>query len=345
LLQIKIKTRTDLRNVEVVTSIERLAKEHKSVKLAQLASKINSVMTYGGDGVFAKVKSMILEDIEQLKREAASDATEKAYCDEEVAKTEAKKVELDGDIAKLTSKIDRAASHSAQIKEEVAEAQESLAATSREQVELDSMRNDQSADYRKAKDDLEAGVAGVQKALTVLREYYAGAAAMIQQDDWSMMQQPARPSSHSKSTGGASGIIAILEMCEADFSKDLAGEEAAESDAQESYDKQSQENKIQKAMKEQDVKYKTQEFKSLDAEIAELASDKETVSKEHSAVLEYYAKIKERCIAKPSTFEERSARRQEEIEGLKKSLEALEEEMAFTQVRKRHGGLRGKIGF
>merc|ERR1719160_2459627 len=104
---------------------------------------------------------------------------------------------------------------------------------------------------------------------------------MIQQeqDDFSMMQQPARPASHDKHTGGASGIIAILEMCEADFSKDLAGEEAAESDAQEAYDKQTQENKVQKTMKEQDVKYKTQEFKGLDTEITELSSDKGTASK------------------------------------------------------------------
>merc|ERR1719487_2424363 len=123
---------------------------------------------------------MILDDIEQLKREAENDATEKSYCDEELAKTEAKKVELDGDIAKLTSKIDRAASQSAQVKEEVAEAQETLAAISKEQVELDSIRQEQNADYKAAKADLEAGIAGVGKALTVLRDYYAGASALIQ---------------------------------------------------------------------------------------------------------------------------------------------------------------------
>ena len=57
---------------------------------------------------------------------------------------------------------------------------------------------------------------------------------------------------------------------DADFSKDLADEEAAESDALESYDKQTQENKIEKTTKDQDVKYKTQAFKALDAEIADL---------------------------------------------------------------------------
>merc|ERR1719181_2535492 len=155
---------------------------------------------------------------------------------------------------------------------------------------------------------------------------------MIQENDWSMNEQPARPVSHAKSSGSSGGIIAILELVESDFSKDLANEEAAESDAQESYDKQTQENKVQKAMKEQDVKYQTQEFKGLDAEIAELSSDHRTIGTEHDAVMEYYAKIKGRCIAKPSTFEERKARREEEI--------------AFAQVRKRRGNLRhAKLGF
>jgi len=347
LLQIKMKSSTDLKNSEVVAAIAKLARDHKSVKLAQLASKITSVFTYGGKGVFDKVKEMILQDIAELEKAAEADSTEKAYCDEELAKTEAKKVELDEDVEALTAKIDRASSQSAQIKEEVAEAQQSLTAIAKSQVDMDMIRQEQNADYKQAKADLEAGIAGVEKALSVLRDYYGGAAsaAMIQSDDWSMMQQPAKPVSHSKQSGTGGGIIDILEICESDFSKDLANEEAAESDAQESYDKQTQENKVQKTMRDQDVKYKTQEFKSLDAEIAELASDEKTASQELSAVMEYYAKIKDRCIAKPSTYEERKERREEEIEGLKQSLTALDEEVAFTQVRKRRGLKVAKLGF
>merc|ERR550514_2215897 len=131
---------------------------------------------------------------------------------------------------------------------------------------------------------------------------------MIQQDDWSMIQQPAKPVSHSKSSGAGGGIIDILELCESDFSKDLAGEESAESDAQESYDK------------------KTQENKGLDTEITELSSDKGTASKELAAVMEYYGKIKDRCIAKPETYEERTARRKAEIDGLKQAQQILEEQ-------------------
>merc|ERR1719390_438468 len=123
-----MKSSSDLRNNEVVAAVKKLAKEHNSVKLAQLASKIGTVVTYGGKGVFDKIKGLINDMIAKLEKEAEEDATEKAYCDEEMAKTEAKKTELDDDIEKLTAKIDQATSKSAQVKESVAEAQESLVA-------------------------------------------------------------------------------------------------------------------------------------------------------------------------------------------------------------------------
>merc|ERR1719182_1308886 len=156
----------------------------------------------------------------QLTKEAEEDAAEKAYCDEEMAKTEAKKQELDDEIAKLTSKIDQNAAKSAQLKEEVKAAQEALAALAKEQAEMDKLRQEQNANYKVAKADLELGLGGVQKALEKLREYYGGAAAMIQSDAsfGAFMQQPAK---HEKSSGAGGSIIGILEVCESDFSKNL----------------------------------------------------------------------------------------------------------------------------
>ena len=213
------------------------------------------------------------------------------------------------------------------------ELQDELAAIAKETAEMDQMRNEQNADYRKAKADLELGLSGVQKALGVLRDDYAGAAAasLVQDDSkfGSLMQQPAMPEKQHGS------IINILEVCESDFSDNLAKEESQEADAQSQYDKTTQANKISKTTKEQDVKYKTQEFKGLDKEISELSSDKSTTNTELAAVNEYYGKIKDRCIAKPETYEERTKRRQAEIDGLKQALSILEEETVFVQCKKR----------
>merc|ERR1719414_2785347 len=303
-----LRTGADLAQAEVVTLVKRLAHQHHSSALAQLASRVAAEFRYGasnGDDPFVKVKGLIQDMIAQLQAEAEAEATEKAYCDEQLAKTKAKKEELDDDIEKLTVKIDQASSKSARLKEDVQELESELAALSKMQAEMEKIRSETHADYETAKADLTLGLEGVRKALSVLREYYGGAALLQGAQFSALMQQPALPTTHSKATGAGQGIINILEVCEADFAENLAKEETEEADAQSEYDKTTQENKVMKTLKDQDVKYKTQEIKSLAKALTELSADLDSAQTEHGAVMEYYEKIKERCIAKPETYEER----------------------------------------
>merc|ERR1719321_68975 len=145
------------------------------------------------------------------------------------------------------------------------------------------------------------------------------------------------PEAHSAAGGAADSIIGILEVVESDFAKNLASEETEEASAQEAFEKSSQEYKLTKTQKDKDVEYKTQEFKGLDKSVSELSSDRETENTELAAVLEYDEKLKARCIAKPETYEERKARREAEIEGLKQALNILENETAFVQHKHRAG--------
>jgi chromosome segregation ATPase len=335
----RLQTRADLANAEVVGLVKKLAKEHHSAALAQLASRIGAVIRFGasaGENPFGKVKSLITDMIAKLEADAKSEATEKAYCDEELAKTEAKKSELDAEITKLTSKIDINSAKSAGLKQDVKDLQAELAQLAKEQAEMDSIRAEEKSAYDAAKTDLELGVSGVQKALGVLRDYYQGSAFVQSSAKFeALMQQPAAPQQHSKAAGAGGSIIDILEVVEADFSKNLAAVEAEEADAVSVYEKTTQENKLSTTMKSQDAKYKTKEFKALDKSISDLSGDKATSGNELSAVLEYYGKIKERCIAKPDTYAERKARREAEVQGLKEALSILENETAFMQRGKR----------
>jgi peptidoglycan hydrolase CwlO-like protein len=336
----KLHTRADLAQAEVVVLVKRLARQHHSAALAQLASKVAAVLQYGSaNGVdpFTKVKGLIQDMIAKLEAEGQSEAQEKAYCDEQMAKTKAKKEELDDDIAKLSVKIDQATSKSEKLKEDVQELESELAALTKLQAEMDKIRQETHADYTNAKADLEQGLGGVRKALGTLREYYGGAASMIQAGMHA--EQPAMPKTHAKAGGAGQGIIDILEVVESDFATNLAKEETTEADAQSEYDETTQENKIAKTLKEQDVKYKTQEIKSLGKSLSELSADRQSASTEHEAVMEYYGKIKERCIAKPESYEERKKRREAEIAGLKQALDILENETAFMQ-RKHHSHMR-----
>merc|ERR1719359_685692 len=103
--------------------LKRLAKAQRSSALTQLASRISAVTRFGaanGEDIFAKVKSLITDMIAKLQKDAAAEASQKAYCDEEMAKTASKKEELSSDIESLSAKIDKAAASSAKLKEEVA---------------------------------------------------------------------------------------------------------------------------------------------------------------------------------------------------------------------------------
>jgi chromosome segregation ATPase len=332
----QISSKTDLVRSEAIALVKTLGKRYHSAALAQLASRLSAVARFtNSDDVFAKVKGLISDMIVKLEQEAHAEATEKAYCDEQMAKTAAKKSELDDDIARLTAKIDKAAARSAELKSEVKVLQSELAAIAQEQAEMDRIRSEEHADYVTAKSDLELGLGGVRKALSVLRDYYAADAAML--------QQPAKPETFTKSEGAASSILGILEVCESDFATNLAKEESQEAEAASVYEKTTQTNKVTTATKEQDVKYKTQEFKGLDKDISELSSDRDSADTELAAVMEYYGKIKERCIAKPETYEERVKRRTAEINGLKEALSILENETALLQ-RKRQGHAHHFLG-
>jgi len=286
---------------------------------------------------FVKIRGMISDMIAKLESEADAEATEKAYCDEELSKTEAKKQELDADIEKATTRIDQAAAKSTSLKEDVKVLQQELATMSKEQADATAYRQEANAVYVAAKADLELGLGGVRKALELLRNYYAagGASALLQAD------QPAQPAAHESSAGAGGSIIGILEVVESDMATGLAKINMLEEDEQSTYDQATQDFKVTKTGKDQDVKYKTQEFTGLDKTIAELTGDRDTASNELSAVMEYYGKLKDRCIAKPESYEERKKRREAEIEGLKEALNILENEAALvqqSQKRARHHG-------
>merc|ERR550537_1441598 len=136
-------------------------------------------------------------------------------------------------------------------------------------------------------------------ALKVLNDYYA-------KDD----------KAHS---GGcdSSGIIGLLEVCESDFSKELAEMTEAEETSQSVYDRETKENEIAKVTKEQDVKYKTKDAAGLDKNVAELTSDRAGVQEELAAAKQYLKQLENQCIAKAETYAERKARREAEIAGLK----------------------------
>jgi len=323
-----LKTRTDLIHFEVVNLVRNLAREQQSSQLTQLATRIAAVMQEGsssGTDPFAKVKALITDMIVRLQKEAGEEATHKAYCDKEMGETKQKIDELKYDIEKYSSKIDKSKADSATLKDEVATLQRELSKIAKSQADATAVRQEENKAYLEAKTDLEQGLSGVRMALKVLRDYYSGAGAFV--------QQPEDLSVHKASeTGGT--IIGLLEVVESDMGKALASANMNEEAAATAYQRLSMDNKMQKTMKEKDVKYKTKEAAELDKKVTEASSDRESASSELDAVLQYTKNIRGMCELKPESYDERKERRTQEIEGLKEALKILEGESVFLQRRR-----------
>merc|ERR1719443_1759780 len=318
------RSRANLANNQAVRYIRDLARKEALPELAQLASRMASALRMGaatGDDPFAKVEGLIEDMIVRLEKEAAEEAAHKAYCDKEFKETYAKEEDKKAEIDKLTTAINKAKARSALLKGEVATLAKELSDLAAGQQKMDSIRAEEKTLFDKNSAEMKEGLQGVKLALKILREFYGkGEGAQ----------------------GAGSNIIGLIEVIESDFEKLLSEMTADEESAAAQYDKTSKENEVTKAMKDQDVKYKTKEFTGLDKSITELSSDLAGVEEELSAVLEYLEKIKEACIAKPETYEERKARREQEIAGLKAALEILEGEAVLLQTSaKTASSLRG----
>merc|ERR1740120_137969 len=319
---LQLQSGEDLHKYEAVRRVRDLAHKYHSGALAQLASKVAAAM-HSSDA-FGKVKGLISDMIAKLEKAAGADATKKAYCDKELKETNTKKADKSDEIEGLTTKVEQMAAKSAKLKQEVAGLETELSNLAKSQAEMDKIRQEQKEAHAESSSELEKGLTGIKKALKVLTEYYSQ-----------------EGKSHDSADGAANGIISLLEVVEADFSKNLAQVNADEEAAIAEYEKMTQENEIEKTTKEQDVKYKTKESKQLDKDAAELSADRKGVKEELDAVLEYLSKIEEECIAKAETYEERKERREAEIAGLKEALEILESDTALVQRGVTKRTLRG----
>jgi len=318
----RAKSTTSGSNFQVVRIIRGLARKHGSAELSLLATKISSQMHLGGP--FDKVKAMISDMLGKLEDAAGSDAKKKAHCDKEIAETTDKKEDKTDDLESLTTKLESSTAKSAQLKEELSVLQKEISALIKSQAEMDKMRSGEKATFEAMRTELETSLDGIKKAVKILNDYYGGSAE------------------HATS-GSSGGVIALLETVESDLSKNLAEITSEEESSVQNYKTTTNENQVEKATMEQDVKFKTKEAKELDKTASELTGDRGSLSDELDAVTEYLGRIQSDCSGKVESYEETVRRRAAEIQGLKQALETLQSDASFIQQSSSRRTRRGDL--
>jgi len=308
----------------VVSVFHRLAKQFNSYAMVQLASHAKS-------DPFGKIRGLVETMITRLEKEAAEEATQKAFCDEETSESKAKQADLTAKLDKTTSRMDKAEADNAMLTEAIKTLESELAAMAAGQSEATKLRQDEHAEYAKSSKDFKDSATAVAKAMAVLNDYYSSASFLQVRATTRRMGSKQPEFGGAKSDVGST-IVSILEVAESDFTTMLAEAEAAESTAQSAYDKLVQENAVTKATKAADVKGKQSEIKNLEVAIGNYKEDKATTGSELDAVLTYLDKLKPQCATKVVTYAEKKAAREQEIAGLKEALEILAADASFVQL-------------
>jgi len=274
---------------------------------------------------FGKVRKMIKDLIVRLMEEAQEETEHKGWCDTELATNEKTRVKKTQTVQTLTAEIDQLTASITKLTEDITELTKALAELDAAMAKATELREKEKAENTATIADAKAAQTAVAQALTVLKEFYAKAAeatAFVQGQ-----QQPEAPEifdSPYKGMGGESGgVVGMLEVIQSDFSRLEADTSASEATAQKEYDAFMEDSKIDHAGKTGDVEHKTSKKQNQEQALTTKKGDLEATQKELDAALSYYDKLKPSCIDAGVSYEDRVARRKEEIESLQQALRIL----------------------
>merc|ERR1719393_624853 len=310
---------SQLRSSSVSPAQQRVA-EYLRERAQSISSRVLSALAERvSSDPFKKVRKMIRDLITKLQEEAAEEADHKAWCDTELAANEQTRKEKTDQVEMLHAEIDELTAEITKLAQDITDLTHAIAEIDAAVKKATALREAEKAKNTETIGDAKEAQDAVTKAMEILKDFYAKAGEAT-----ALVQAPEIFDSPYKGMQAESGgVIGMLEVILSDFERLQAETEAAEEKSQKEYDEFMADSEADKAAKTKDMEDKTvkKQDKEQALEIAktDLAGNKE----ELQAALEYYDKLKPSCIEVGVSYEDRVARRKEEIESLQQALKIL----------------------
>merc|ERR1719390_582508 len=268
---------------------------------------------------FKKVKKMIKDLIVRLMEEANEEAEHKGWCDTELSTNEQTRKEKTEAVETLHAEIDELEASIAKLTEEITDLTKAVAELDPAVAKATSVREEEKAKNTVTIKDAQDAQTAVAQALSVLKEFYAKAAEAT-----SFVQEPEVFDEPYKGMGSENaGVVGMIEVIQSDFARLESETSAAEAEAQKQYDEFMSDSSVDKAQKTKDIEHKSGKKQNQEQALQEKKTDLDGTQKELDAALAYYEKLKPSCVDAGVSYEDRVARRKEEIESLQEALRIL----------------------
>jgi len=293
----------------------------KSEMLSSLAVKVMA-------DPFAKVKTLIQNLIERLLNEATAEATKQGFCNTELGKAENDRDARFSQVTKLMAELGALESKKEELEMGIEELEKAIPKAKKTLEETAKLRKEEKEENLKIISDAGEGKESVGEAITILKEFYkkAGKAKMLLQaspvdED---TDGPGFDGNYRGSQESSTGIIGLLEVIKSDFDRTARKTLQAEKKAQAEFVEFDRTSRVDIKSKETQLEIDKEELKSTNAAIDRTVDDMETAQKLLDGALKTIEDLKPMCIDTGMSYKERAAKRDEEIEALKKALCALD---------------------
>merc|ERR1719463_731215 len=249
--------------------LKYLKQQAKALKSATLSA----LMTQMREDHFVKVRTMIKDMIAKLEADAEAEASQKGWCDEEMTKAMTQRDENIGAIEGDTAVITQSEAKIAKLQEEITQLLQEIADLEKSLSEATTLRANENADNTKTLADATAGLAGVKRAIKILKDFYEN--AFVQTN---AAYKPPKGDASGNTVGdlapdtfsgdfsgnqdAASGIIGQLDVIKSDFEGTIDATKSAEDEAESDFQAYKGESEGDISEKESSVKTKEGEVKS-----------------------------------------------------------------------------------
>merc|ERR1719506_676212 len=119
------------------------------------------------------------------------------------------------------------------------------------------------------------------------------------------------------------GVMGMIEVIQSDFVRLETETQAQEDQSQREYEEFLNDSEMDKTSKNKDIEHKTGKKQNAEQALVEKNADLKGTQNELDSALQYYDKLKPSCISTGESYEEKVARRKEEIESLQEALRIL----------------------
>merc|ERR1719359_1483963 len=275
---------------------------------------------------FKKVKKLIKDLIVKLMEEANAEVEHKGYCDKELATNEHTRKEKTEAVVMLTAEVDELTASIAALGEQIAELTKAISELDAAVAEATEVRGAEQSKNTVTIKDAQGAQTAVAQALSVLNEFYAKAAEATSFAQTGVHKAEPEIFGDEPYTGmGAEsgGVVGMIEVIQSDFARLEAETSAAEAEASKQYSEFMTDSKVDKTQKSADLDHATGSKQDQEQALQEKKVDLEGTQKELDAALAYYDKLKPPCVGVEEPYEDRVAKRKEEIESLQEALRIL----------------------